>query len=108
MEILNGALGFDFAEDPYANFWYELTTGLSGALTGVNRTWNIEFLGQTHTINLDNIDITYSPALNVFLTTTSTVACIWVLVKWWKVIIDKLTSGNMDEVLAMNEEERHY
>lgn len=32
---------------------------------------------------------------------------VWLLVKWWKIIIDKLTSGDMDEVLAMNEEERH-
>lgn len=105
--ILNGALGFDFMADPYANFWYEMTTGLSGSLTGSVRQLPVDWLGYQGVFDLDSLGFNYPASIRLILTTVSTVCMVWLLVRWWKIIIDKLSSGNMDEVLAMNEEERH-
>lgn len=112
-EVLNsgdivGALGFDFAEDPYSNFWLELTTGLGNAFTDEIRSIDVQFRENTHKINLDDFSIQLPGVLKVFLTTTSTVFICWKMLKYWKIIIDNITSGNMDEVLSMNEEERYY
>lgn len=104
---MSGALGFDFAEDPYANFWYEMTQGLSSALTGSVRQIPVVWLGYQGVFDLDKLGFNYPAPLRLILTSASTVSMVWILVKWWKIIIDKLTSGDMDEVLAMNEEERH-
>lgn len=107
METLNGALGFDFAEDPYSNFWFEMTQGLSTALTGNVREIPVNWLGYQGVFDLDNLGFNYPAPFRLILTSASTVSMVWLLVKWWKIIIDKLTSGDMDEVLAMNEEERN-
>lgn len=84
-----------------------MTQGLSTALTGSVRQLPINWLGYQGVFDLDKLGFNYPPAFKVILTSASTVSMVWLLVKWWKIIIDKLTSGNMDEVLAMNEEERY-
>lgn len=101
---ITDALNFEFMEDPYSNFWLELNTGLGNALTNNIRTLDINWFGYNYTINLDNFVFKYPPALESILTSVSTVAIVWVLVKWWKIIVDEISSGNIDEVLAMNEE----
>lgn len=103
-EIIN-SLNFEFAEDPYANFWLELTTGLSGALTNNIRSIDVQFRDKTYKIALDNFAIQIPEFLKSFLAILSTVFIFWKMVKYWKIIIDNITSGNMDEVLEMNEEE---
>lgn len=102
---ITGALNFDFAEDPYANFWLELTTGLGGALTNNVRSIDVQFRGQTYKIELDKFAIQTPDFLRSFLAILSTVFIFWKMIKYWKIIINKITSGNMDEVLEMNEEE---
>lgn len=84
-----------------------MTQGLSSALTGSVRQIPVVWLGYQGVFDLDKLGFNYPPAFKVILTSASTVSMVWLLVKWWKIIIDKLTSGDMDEVLAMNEEERH-
>lgn len=101
---INSSLGFEFIEDPYANFWLQLTTGIGDALTNNVRTLDIDWFGYSYTIDLDEIGFNYPPTMKAVLSSASTVAIVWVLVKWWKIIVDKLSSGNIDEVLAMNEE----
>lgn len=105
---IESSLGFDFMADPYANFWYELTNGLRGSLTGSVRQLPVNWLGYEGVFDLDSLGFNYPASVRLILTSVSTVSMVWILVKWWKIIVDKLTSGNMDEVLAMNEEERHY
>lgn len=102
---ITSALNFDFAEDPYANFWLELTTGLSGALTNNVRSIDIQFRGQTYKIDLDKFAIQTPEFLRSFLSILSTVFIFWKMIRYWKIIINKITSGDMDEVLEMNEEE---
>ena len=92
--------------DPYANFWLEMTNGLRSSLTGNVRQIPVDWLGYQGTFNLDGL-INYPTSIKNILTSVSTVSMVWLLVKWWKIIIDKLTSGDMDEVLALNEEERY-
>lgn len=104
---MNGALGFEFIADPYANFWLEMTNGLSGALTNSVRQIPVDWLGYQGNFDLDSLNFNYPASVRFILTSISNVCIVWVLVKWWKIIVDKLTSGNIDEVLAMNEEERH-
>lgn len=98
--------GLNFMADPYDNFWLSMTNGLHTALLGTVRQLPVDWLGYQGYFNLDGL-INYPTPLKNILTTVSTVAMVWLLVKWWKIIIDKLTGGDMDEVLAMNEEERH-
>lgn len=105
-EITN-ALNFDFAKDPYSNFWLEFTTGLSNALTGNNRSIKIDFRNKSYNINLDDFSLQVPDFLKSFLAIISTVLVVWQMIKYVKIIIDKISSGNMDEVLAMNEEERN-
>lgn len=104
-DIVN-SLGFSLMENPYQNFWYAMTQGLSSCLTDSVRSIPVDWLGFNGYFNLDGL-INYPSSLKTILTTVSTVAMVWWLVKWWKIIIDKLTSGNVEEVLEMNEEERH-
>lgn len=92
----------------YTNFWFTLTNGLRGALTGNVRSININFRGQTYTISLDNFSIQLPQQLKFILGMVSTIYFVILIVKWWKIIIDKITGGDIDEVLAMNEEERNY
>lgn len=106
-EQIENALDFDFMADPYANFWLEMTNGLSGALTNSVRQIPVDWLGYQGVFDLDELGFNYPAPVMLFLTAASTISMVWVLVRWWKIIVDKLTSGNMDEVLAMNEEERH-
>lgn len=106
-EDIESALNFEFESDPYANFWLELTNGLKNALLGTKRTIDITFQSRTWTIDLD--DFAVLPAwLKIILTPFSTVFFVWVLVRWWKVILDKITSGNVDSVLKENSEERYF
>lgn len=107
-EDITNALNFDFAEDPYSNFWLELTTGLSGALTNNVRSIDVQFRNKTYKIELDEFAIQIPEFLKSFLSILSTVFIFWKMIKYWKIIIDNITSGNMDEVLEMNEEERNY
>lgn len=106
-EQITDAIGFDFMADPYENFWLQMTTGLSGSLTGSVRQLPINILGYQGVFDLDNLNFNYPASIRLILTSITTVCMVWILVKWWKIIIDKLTSGDMDEVLAMNEEERY-
>lgn len=103
---ITDSLGFTLMANPYSNFWYEMTQGLSTCLTGSVRSIPVDWLGFDGYFNLDGL-INYPDSLKTILTTVSTVAMVWWLVKWWKIIIDKLTSGNVEEVLELNEEERH-
>lgn len=104
---IESALNFEFESDPYANFWLELTNGLKNALLGTKRTIDITFQSRTWTIDLD--DFAVLPAwLKIILAPFSTVFFVWVLVRWWKVILDKITSGNVDSVLKENSEERYF
>lgn len=103
-DIINN-FNFEFMEDPYSNFWFELITGVGSCLTDNVRTFNINWLGYEYTFNLDNWGSFYPSAIEFILSSISTVAIVWVIVKWWKIIIDNLTSGSIDQVLAMNEEE---
>lgn len=105
---IDDALDFDFMADPYANFWLQMTTGLSGSLTNTVRQIPVNWLGYQGVFDLDNLGFNYPASIRLILTSITTVSMVWLLVKWWKIIIDKLTSGDMDEVLAMNEEERNY
>lgn len=92
----------------YSNFWLTLTDGLRGALTGNVRSIDINFRGETYTISLDNFSIQLPQQLKFILGMISTIYFVILIVKWWKIIIDKITGGDIDEVLAMNEEERNY
>lgn len=104
---IESALNFEFESDPYANFWLELTNGLKNALLGTKRTIDITFQSRSWTIDLD--DFAVLPAwLKNILTPFSTVFFVWILVRWWKVILDKITSGNVDSVLKENSEERYF
>lgn len=105
---ITSSLNFEFAEDPYSNFWLELTTGLSGALTNNVRSIDVQFRGETYKIELDKFALQTPQFLKSFLAILSTVFIFWKMIKYWKITIDNITSGNMDEVLEMNEEERHY
>lgn len=105
---ITDALDFEFEPDPYANFWFEMINGLNSALLGTVRTYNISFRGQTFTINLDDFTLQLPEQLKFILSMVSTIIFVWILVKWTKIILNKISSGNMDEVLAMNEEERYY
>lgn len=91
----------------YTNFWLTLTNGLRGALTGNVRSIDINFRGKTYTINLNDFSIQLPQQLKFILGMVSTIYFVILIVKWWKIIIDKITGGDIDEVLAMNEEERH-
>lgn len=91
----------------YSNFWFDLTNGLRSALTGNVRSINIDFRDETYTISLDDFAIQLPQQLKFILNMTSTIYFIFIIIKWWKIIIDKITSGDIDEVLALNEEERH-
>lgn len=99
-----GAIGYTPPDDPYANFWWELTEILNNALTGTNRTLTLQAIKNTYTISIDDIGWNPPEALRTFLTLLSTTVVCWVLVKYIKVTIDKLSSGSIDEALAMNEE----
>lgn len=103
---IQGALNLDFIADPYSNFWYELTTGFSHALTDNVRSYEIPWLnGYKYTFNLDTWGFKLPSALQSILISASTISLLWVIVKYWKIIVDKISSGSIDEVLAMNEEE---
>ena len=102
-EIID-SLGFELASDRYSNFWLTLTNNLKSALLGVNRTIQITFQGNTWTISLD--DFAILPAwLIIIITPFSTCFFVWILAKWWKLIINKLTSGNVDSLLKENSQE---
>ena len=98
-------LDFEFEQDPYTNFWLELTTGLGNAFTNSKREISIQFRDKTHIISLDNFSVQIPSALKPFLTIISTVFITWKMLQYIKIIIDNISSGNIDEVLEMNEEE---
>ena len=103
---IQGSLNLDFMADPYSNFWYELTTGLSHALTDDVRSYDMPWLnGYTYTFNLDTWGFKLPDSLQLILMSASTISLVWIIAKYWKIIVDKISSGSIDEVLAMNEEE---
>lgn len=100
-----GAIGYEAPENPYANFWLELTTILNNAFTGSNRNLTITGMsGKNYYISIDDMKWNPPPALKIFLTLASTTAIGIALIKWTTVIIEKISSGSIDEVLEANEE----
>lgn len=99
-----GAIGYKPPDDPYANFWLELTKILNDALTSNNRTLILECPKNTYTVSIDDINWNPPESLKTFLTLLSTTCVCLILVKFIKVTIDKLSSGSIDEALSMNEE----
>lgn len=105
---ISSSLGFNFETDPYANFWLTFTQGLNTALNTSVRTIQIPFRDKTYTINLDNYTTQEPSALKVFFATiSSTFVCLGLL-KWIKKTIDEITSGDVDNLLKNNQEERNY
>lgn len=105
---ISSSLGFNFETDPYANFWLTFTQGLNSALNTNVRTIQIPFRDKTYTINLDNYTTQEPSALKVFFATiSSTFVCLGLL-KWIKKTIDEITSGDVDNLLKNNQEERNY
>lgn len=102
---ITSSLGFDLATDPYANFWYNLTTGLSTALSTSVRTISITFQNRTYTINLDDYTTKTPTALKVFFATISTFFVLFGLFKFVKLTINKITSGDVDSLLKSNQNE---
>lgn len=101
---IENALGFTLESDRYANFWLQLTNGLKNALLGEKRTIEVSFQNRSWTIDLDNFAVL--PAwLKIIVMPFSTCFFTWILVRWWKLIIDKLSSGNVDALLKENSEE---
>lgn len=98
-------LDFEFEQDPYTNFWLELTTGLGNAFTNSKREINIQFRDNTYIVSLDDFSVQVPSVLKPFLTIISTVFITWKMLQYVKIIIDNISSGNIDEVLEMNEEE---
>lgn len=95
---------FSFMADPYSNFWWDFIDGVELALLGSVRQLPVNWLGYNGYFNLDGL-INYPTPLKNILTTVSTVAIVWIMLKWWKIIMDKLTSGDIDEVLEIVEEQ---
>lgn len=104
---IESALGFEIVQDPYSNFWLTLTNNLKNALLGSKRSIDISFQNRTWTISLDEY-LTLPAWLIIILTPFSTAFFTWVLVRQWKLILDKLSSGNIDSILKENSEERHF
>lgn len=102
---ITSSLGFDLATDPYANFWYNLTTGLSTALSTSVRTISITFQNRTYTINLDDYTTKTPTALKIFFATISTFFVLFGLFKFVKLTINKITSGDVDSLLKSNQNE---
>lgn len=102
---ITSSLGFDLATDPYDNFWYNLTTGLSTALSTSVRTISITFQNRTYTINLDDYTTKTPTALKVFFATISTFFVLFGLFKFVKLTINKITSGDVDSLLKSNQNE---
>lgn len=104
---IESALGFKIVSDPYSNFWFTLTNNLKNALLGTKRSIDITFQNRTWTISLDDYMV-LPPWLTIILIPISTAFFTWVLVRQWKHIFDKLSSGNIDSILKENSEERHF
>lgn len=101
---ITNALGFEIEEDKYRNFWFTLTNDFKNALLGTKRTIDVSFQNRTWTISLDDFAVLPN-WLKIILTPFSTCFFTWTLVRWWKLIIDKLSSGNVDTLLKENSEE---
>lgn len=100
-------LGFEVTVDPYDNFWNTLMSELQSVLTtNNNRTITLEFRGETYTISVDDFNFNSMPLiLKNFLQFLTVSIMTYFLVCWVKKSVDLIASGDMSEVLAMNEEE---
>lgn len=105
---ITSALGFEFETDRYSNFWFELTQGLKNALLTSKRSIDVTFQNNTYTISLDDNFAIIPLWLQLILTPFTSCFLSWKLVKWWKLIIDKISSGNVDSLLKDNSEERNF
>lgn len=103
---IESSLGFEIAENPYENFWTTLTNNLKNALLGSKRSIDIFFQDRTWTISLDEY-LVLPTWLTIILIPISTSFFAWFLVRQWKIIFDKLASGNIDSILKENSEERN-
>lgn len=105
-DIINN-FGFEFTVDPYDNFWNTLTSDLQSILTtNDNRTITLEFRGETYTISVDDFNFNSMPSiLKNFLQLLTISIFTYFLVCWVKKSVDLISSGDMSEVLEMNEEE---
>lgn len=100
-----GAIGYEPPDDPYANFWFELTKLLNNAFTESVREIKIKgYTQKEYTIKIDNLGFKPNDALRTFLTLASTAAVGIAIIKWTTTIVEKISSGSMDEVLEANEE----
>lgn len=98
---------FEFSVDPYDNFWNTLLSELQSVLTtNDNRTITLEFRGETYTISVDDFNLDKIPnILKNFLQLFSISVLTYFLLCWVKKSVDLISSGDVSEVLQMNEEE---
>lgn len=99
------AVGVVLQANPYENFWYQFSTGLSSALTANNSSMELDWLGYKTTITGDMFVLPLPEDIRHLITTVTNVCLIWIMLKWIKEITDEIHSGGIVHVMHRAEED---
>lgn len=97
-EIID-AIGVEFIESPYENFWYDMTMGIAYALTGNNKTLNVNWLGKEVTLNADDFILPYPQELKVLIASVMSVLLVIIMAKWGQETLNQIQSGQIIETV---------
>lgn len=105
-EITSGeiteALQVELEQDPYSNFWLNITTGLGNALTDSSRHLTIDWLGFIHSVDPQYFNFTIPEGIRGLVTSVTIVMYVWILARWIKEIINEIHKGAIITTTSSN------